>query len=140
MPVTAEPSLATATTEPDPFQYAVIRVVPRIEREEFINAGVVVFCRTRGYLKARTHLDRMRLHALAPDADAETIEAQLRAIERVAAGDPESGPIAALPQSERFHWLAAPSSTMLQSSEIHSGLCDAPDQMLGALFAKLVRR
>jgi hypothetical protein len=126
--------------KPEPFQYAVIRVVPRIEREEFVNAGVVVFCRTRSYLEARTHLDRTRLHALAPDADAETIEAQLGAIQRVAAGDADAGPIAALPQSERFHWLAAPSSTMLQSSQIHSGLCSAPEQMLEALFAKLVTR
>jgi hypothetical protein len=130
----------TAGPEPEPFQYAVIRVVPRIEREEFINAGVVVFCRTRSYLEARTGLRRARLHALAPDADAEAIEAQLAAIERVAAGHPEAGPIAALPQSERFHWLAAPSSTILQSSQIHSGLCDAPERVLDALFAKLVRR
>ena len=129
-----------AAAETAPFQYAVIRVVPRVEREEFINAGVVVFCRTRGYLKARTWLDRPRVHALAPDADAEAIEAQLGAIERVAAGDPDAGPVAALPQSERFHWLGAPSSTVLQSSQIHSGLCDAPEQMLNALFAKLVER
>jgi hypothetical protein len=126
--------------EPEPFQYAVIRVVPRVEREEFFNAGVIVFCRTLKFLRARTHLDRVRLHALAPDADAGAIEAQLKAIERVAAGAPEAGPIAALPQSERFHWLAAPSSTMLQSSQIHSGLCGAPEQLLETLFAKLVTR
>ncbi len=125
---------------PEPFQYAVIRVVPRVEREEFINAGVVVFCRTRRYLQARTGLDRSRLFALAPDADAPAIELQLGALERVAAGDPQAGPIAALPQSERFHWLAAPSSTVLQSSQIHSGICGAPEPTLDALFAKLVAR
>jgi hypothetical protein len=126
--------------DPEPFQYSVIRVVPRIEREEFINAGVVVFCRTRRYLEARTHLDRNRLHALAPDADADAIDAQLDAIVRVAAGEPTAGPIAALPQSERFHWLAAPSSTVLQSSQIHSGMCSAPERMLDTLFTKLVKR
>ena len=126
--------------EPDPFQYAVIRVVPRIEREEFINAGVVVFCRAHSYLQARTHLDRVRLLALDPHADADAIAAQLEALERVAAGAPDAGPVAALPPSERFHWLAAPSSTILQSSQIHSGLCDAPEPLLDALFAKLVER
>ncbi len=124
----------------EPFQYAVLRVVPRVEREEFINAGVVLFCRSSGFLQARTGLDRAALHALAPDADADAIEAQLAAIERVAAGDARSGPIGALPRSERFHWLAAPSSTMLQSSQIHSGLCVAPQPMLDRLFTKLVRR
>jgi hypothetical protein len=130
----------------DPFQYSVIRLVPRIEREEFINVGVVVFCRTRRFLAARTHLDPVRLAALAPDrpgekpaaVDIAAIEAQLTAIEAVAAGEPDAGPIAALPQSERFGWLVAPSSTMLQSSQVHSGLCGAPEQTLDALFAKLV--
>ena len=101
---------------------------------------MVVFCRGARFLRARARLDRARLHALAPDADAVSIEAQLAAIERVAAGDPLAGPIAALPQSERFHWLAAPSSTVLQSSQIHSGLCHVPERMLEALFVKLVRR
>lgn len=125
---------------PEPFQYLVLRVVPRVEREEFINAGVIVFCRARRYLQARVGLHRARLHALAPDADADAIDAQLRALERVASGDRTAGPIAALPQSERFHWLAAPSSTVVQSSQIHSGLSRAPEPMLDALFAKLVRR
>jgi hypothetical protein len=136
--VAGEPPELSVTA--DPFQYTVLRVVPRVEREEFINAGVVLFCRTRRFLQARVGVDRARLYALAPDADAEAIEAQLAALERVVAGDPRAGPIAALPQSERFHWLAAPSSTVLQSSQIHSGLGPAPEQVLETLFVKLVRR
>ncbi|HET9074983.1 MAG TPA: DUF3037 domain-containing protein [Solirubrobacteraceae bacterium] len=126
--------------EPEPFQYVVIRVVPAVEREEFINAGVVLFCRTRGFLKARVALDRARLAALAPEVDPEPIAAALDALARVAAGDPGAGPIAALPQSERFGWLAAPASTVLQRSEIHSGICAVPEDCLGALFGKLVAR
>ncbi|MBO0767979.1 MAG: DUF3037 domain-containing protein, partial [Solirubrobacterales bacterium] len=89
----------------EPFQYAVIRVVPRVEREEFLNAGVIVFVRTRGYLRASTELDPARLRALAPDADLSAIEAQLAALVAIAAGDTDAGPVAALPRSERFHWL-----------------------------------
>ena len=124
---------------PEPFQYVVIRVVPRVEREEFINAGVVLFCRTRGFLGARAELDHRRLAALAPEVDPEPIAAALDALVRVAAGASDAGPVAALPQSERFGWLAAPASTVLQRSEIHSGICAAPEACLDALFAKLVR-
>lgn len=122
----------------EPFQYAVIRVVPRVEREEFLNAGVIVFCRTRHYLAARTRLDRARLYALHPDADHAAITAQLRAIERIAAGAPDAGPVAALPQSERFHWLVAPSSTIVQTSQSHGGVCADPERTLARLFARLV--
>jgi hypothetical protein len=124
--------------EPDAFQYAVIRVVPRVEREEFINVGVIVYCRTRQFLEARMHVNTTKLAAIAPGADLPAIEAQLAAITRIAAGDPDAGAIAALPQSERFHWLAAPSSTIVQSSGIHSGLCGEPERTLSDLFAKLV--
>ncbi len=124
----------------EPFQYTVIRVVPRVEREEFINAGVVVFCRAHGFLAAKTRLDPSRLSALDPRADPAPINAQLTAIERIAAGEAGAGAVAALPPSERFHWLAAPSSTVVQSSQIHSGLCADPGQTLTELFAKLVHR
>jgi hypothetical protein len=123
---------------PEPFQYAVLRVVPRVEREEFINVGVIVFCRTRRFLAARIALDPVRLRCLHGQADPIAIEAQLRAIAAVAVGDPGAGAIAALPQSERFHWLAAPSSTIIQTSQIHSGLCGEPDRTLERLFARLV--
>ncbi len=122
----------------EPFQYAVVRVVPRVEREEFINAGVIVFCRACGYLAARTALDVERLRAIDPQADPEAIDAQLAAITMIAAGDPDAGPLAALPQSERFHWLAAPASTVVQTSQTHSGICVDPAQTLEHLFARLV--
>lgn len=123
---------------PEPFQYAVLRVVPRVEREEFINVGVIVFCRTRQYLRARVALDPRRIQAIAPDIDLVAVGEHLDARVRVAAGDPDAGPIAALPQSERFHWLVAPSSTMIQTSSVHSGLCDDADAVLDRLFTQLV--
>ncbi len=123
---------------PEPFQYAVFRVVPRIEREEFLNAGVILFCRTCGYLAARVGLDRDRLLALAPGADVAAIEEHLDVRARTAAGDAGAGPIAALSQSERFHWLVAPSSTVIQSSSVHSGLCEDPERTLEHLFRSLV--
>jgi len=121
------------------FQYAIIRVVPRVERGECMNAGVVLLCRSRRFLAARVGLDVARLHALAPGVDPATIEEHLGAIERVAAGDPEAGPIARLGQGERFHWLVAPSSTVIQPSEVHTGLTDDPILELDHLFERLVR-
>ena len=120
------------------FQYAVLRVVPRIERGECFNAGVVLYCRPRRYLSARAELDSRRLTALAPGADAEVLRAHLDALVAVADGDPAAGPIAALDQSDRFHWLVAPSSTVLQPSPVHTGLCEDPAEMLDRLFRALV--
>jgi hypothetical protein len=122
-----------------PFQYAIIRVVPRVERGECMNAGVVLLCRSKRFLAARIGLDVARLQALAPGIDPATIEEHLAAIERVAAGDPEAGPIARLGQGERFHWLVAPSSTVIQPSEVHTGLSDDPGAELNHLFERLVR-
>jgi hypothetical protein len=122
----------------DPFQYAVVRVVPRVERGEFVNAGVVLFCRTRDYLAARIAFDEARLAALSPALDVAEIRSHLDAIVRVAAGDPEGGPLARLDQSERFHWLVAPSSTMIQTSPVHTGLCEDPEETLAHLVATLV--
>ncbi|HVL95022.1 MAG TPA: DUF3037 domain-containing protein [Solirubrobacteraceae bacterium] len=120
------------------FQYALLQVVPRVERGERMNAGVVLFCRRRGFLAARVGLDRERLRALDPDADAGEVERHLRALASVAAGADDGGAIAALPQSERFHWLAAPSSTVIQPSPVHTGLCDDPAETLDRLYARLV--
>lgn len=125
---------------PDPFQYAVLRLVPRVEREEFLNVGVILFCRTRGFLQARVALDPPAVAALAPGLDLDVVREHLDARVRIAAGDPNAGPIAKLPQSERFHWLVAPSSTVIQTSSVHSGLCDEPEPLLGRLFDKLVAR
>jgi hypothetical protein len=126
--------------ERQPFQYAVVRVVPRIERGEFINAGVVLFCRTRRFLAARTELDERALGALTGDCDAGEVRSQLATLEAVAAGDPAGGAVAGLPQSERFHWLTAPASTVVQTSPVHTGLTEDPEAELARLFAALVSR
>jgi hypothetical protein len=123
---------------PSPFSYAIIRVVPRVERGECFNAGVVLYCRQRDFLGARVQLDERRLSALAPDARAEDVRAHLEALVRVAAGDPDAGAIATLPASERFGWLVAPSSTIIQPSEVHTGLSNDPQATLEQLFAELV--
>lgn len=124
--------------ERDPFQYAIVRVVPRVERGECVNAGVVLLCRTRPFLGARTIVDEARLHALHADVDVDLVRSQLAAIERIASGDPAAGPIARLTRPERFHWLVAPSSTIVQPSEVHTGLCDDPAAELEHLFRTLV--
>ena len=121
-----------------PFSYAVFRVVPRVDRGERFNAGVVVFCRPLDYLAARTELDEARLAALAPDLDPSLVRPHLEAIERIAAGDPAAGPIAALDTTARFHWLVAPSSTIIQPSAVHTGLCGEPANELDKLFEQLV--
>jgi hypothetical protein len=120
------------------FAYAIVRVVPRIERGERFNAGVVLFCRQRDFLAARVALDTARLTVLAPDVDESEVRSHLDALVMVAAGDPDGGPMAALPPSERFGWLVAPSSTVLQPSEVHTGLSDDPARTLEQLFAELV--
>ena len=124
---------------PSAFQYAIVRVVPHVERGECLNAGVVLFCRERRYLAAATALDEARVRVLAPDADLAALAAHLDAFCRVAAGDRDAGPIAALPASERFHWLVAPSSTVIQCSPVHTGLTDDPEAELERLVARLVR-
>jgi hypothetical protein len=121
-----------------PFAYAIVRVVPRVERGEAINAGVVLFCRPRRYLAARTYLDEARLRAIDSACDPDEVRAHLGVIERIAAGDPSGGPIAGLPRHERFHWLVAPSSTIIQPSPVHTGLTDDPAALLEHLLATLV--
>jgi hypothetical protein len=125
------------------FDYAIVRVVPRVERGELINAGVIVSCPTQAYLAARIELDVDRLRALSPATDPEEVAAALAVIPRIAAGDPLGGPIASLPRSERFHWLVAPRSAIIQTSPVHTGLCAgpfaAPEQLLEQLLARLVR-
>lgn len=123
----------------DPFAYAILRIVPSVERGERLNVGVVLFCRQRGFLGLRFVLDEERLQMLAPGVAADQVRAHLEGLERVAAGAPGSGGVAALPPSERFGWLAAPSSTIVQSSEVHTGLCEDPAATLDALLARLVR-
>jgi hypothetical protein len=123
---------------PSAFSYAIVRVVPSVERGEGLNAGVVLFCRRLDFLAARVALDERRLSALAPGFSPEIARPQLEAIVRIAAGDPHAGPIAALPPSERFGWLVAPASTIIQPSPVHTGLSEDPEATLDELFAELV--
>jgi Protein of unknown function (DUF3037) len=120
------------------FEYAIIRIVPRVEREEFINAGVVLFCRTRQFLDARIALDAERLNALAPHLDIAAVQEQLSHIPLVCVGGAAAGPIGSLPQPERFRWLVAPRSTIVQPSPVHAGLCDDPQAELDRLVATMV--
>ncbi len=122
-----------------PYQYAIVRVVPRVERGEFLNAGIVLLCRSRAYIGAAVALDEARLLALAPDADVAAIRAHLTAVERVAGGDAAGGPIARLSIAERFHWLVAPASTVIQASPVHAGLTDDPAAELERLLDAFVR-
>ena len=123
---------------PNTFQYAIVRLLPRVERGECLNVGVILLCRPTRYLGARIALDERRLAAFAPALDPAMVRPHLDAIERIAAGDPTAGPIARLGQAERFHWLVAPSSTIIQPSEVHTGLCDDPAAELDHLVATLV--
>ncbi len=125
---------------PEPFEYAILRVTPRLERGELVNVGVVVFCRTRGYLGVKLELAERQLaalRALEPDLNIGEIRAHLHSIRRVAAGDVDAGPIARLAAPERFRWLSSPSSTMIQPSDVHGGLTDDPEAELHDLFEKL---
>jgi hypothetical protein len=127
-------------SERSPFQYAIVRLVPSVERGELLNAGVVLFCRSRRFLAARTELDERALSALARDCEPGEVRPQLEMVEAVAAGDPAGGAVAELPQSERFHWLTAPASAMVQPSAVHTGLTADPARELDRLFAALVSR
>jgi hypothetical protein len=120
------------------FQYALLRVVPDLERGEALNAGVVLFCRRRGFLGLRVGLDERRLAALAPGADAVAIARRLEDLRRIADGDETAGQVARLEPSERFGWLTAPASTVVQPSAVHTGLCNDPAAMLDRLFRRLV--
>jgi hypothetical protein len=120
------------------FDYSIIRVVPRVDRGELLNAGIVLYCLKRDFLAASVALDQARLLTLWPGTDLDLVRLHLAAITRVAAGDPGAGPIAHLSQRERWHWLIAPRSTMLQLSPVHSGLCQDPAATLAHLVERLV--
>ena len=120
------------------FDYAIVRVVPRVERGEFVNAGVIVFARARRFLAAKIALDAPRLHALAPWLDSREVARHLDLLPRICAGDPGAGPIALLPLAERYHWLVAPRSAMLQTSPAHVGMCDDLPAALDDLMRRFV--
>jgi hypothetical protein len=122
-----------------PFDYAVVRVVPRVDRGEFLNAGVILFSSTAAFLDARIGCDRDRLQALAPFIDVALVESYLDAIPKICAGGEGAGEIGGLPQRARFHWLVAPRSTIIQPSPVHSGIHHDLPAVLDGLFEKLVR-
>lgn len=124
---------------PFSFDYAIIRVVPRVEREEFINVGVIVSCPARRFLKASIELDQRRLAAIEPFLNQEVIQDYLMTIPSVCSGGTQAGPIGQLPQRARFHWLVAPRSTIIQTSPVHSGLCTDPEAALEHLLTTMVR-
>jgi Protein of unknown function (DUF3037) len=123
-----------------PFEYAIVRVVPRVERGEAMNAGVVLLSRAHRFLAARVALDERVLAALAPDCDPGIVRDHLAQLVAIADGDEAGGPIGRLSMAERFHWLVSPSSTIIQPSEVHTGLTDDPAATLDRLFRTLVRR
>lgn len=120
------------------YDYAIIRLVPAVERGECINIGIILFCRTRRFMEARIHLDEARIHAFAPTLDLKAVQTQLDHLLLVCSGKEGSGPIGQLSQSERFHWLVSPRSSIIQTSPVHSGLCQQPESALTSLLQKLV--
>jgi len=120
------------------YDYAVIRVVPQVEREEFVNVGVILSCPDRQYLGTRLHLDPARLRAFAPELDDEVVRRHLASFEAVSRGGPDAGPIGELAARQRFHWLVAPRSTVIQTSPAHTGWCRDPEQTLERLLHQYV--
>ncbi len=120
------------------FEYAVIRVVPRVEREEFLNVGVILYCRHHDFLQTIFTLNDERLRAICADADCDEIKKHLRSFEQIAAGDRSADPIGNLDIASRFRWLTATRSTIVQSSKVHPGLCSDPAKELKKLHEQLV--
>lgn len=121
------------------YDYAIVRVVPRVERGEFVNVGVILSCPDEGYLEARLAIDDARLQAFAPGIDLDAIRAHLDVIPRVCRGGPDAGPIGALSPRQRFHWLVAPRSTVIQMSPVHTGRTTDAAATLERLMAQMVR-
>jgi len=120
------------------FEYAVIRVMPRVEREEFLNVGVILYCAGRGFLQTKYTLNEARLRAFSAELDTPELHERLRTFERICAGRKEGGVIGQLPVASRFRWLTSTRSTIVQTSPVHPGLCYDPDETLTRLFAQLV--
>jgi len=120
------------------YDYAILRAVPLVEREEFLNAGVVLHCPERAFLDCRVNVDERRLRALWPAVDPDVIRQHLEAFPKICAGAADAGPIARLSRRERFQWLVAPRSTIVQVSPVHSGVCGSPETALAEIFRRLV--
>jgi hypothetical protein len=120
------------------FEYAVIRIVPKVEREEFINVGVILYCKEQKFLKAKFKLDEKKIHTLSIEIDLEEINDHLRSFDLICEGGKDSGPIGQLGIVERFRWLTATRSTVLQSSKVHPGFCDDAEKTIERLFTQMV--
>ncbi|MFL5321465.1 MAG: DUF3037 domain-containing protein [Myxococcaceae bacterium] len=121
------------------FDYAIVRVVPRVDREEFVNVGVIVYCLERDFLVAKIELDEQRLCSFAPNVDLSLVKPHLDSFTKIAAGGKDAGPIGQLPQKDRWHWLVAPRSTIIQTSAVHSGIAESPETAVEKLLDKVVR-
>jgi len=122
------------------YDYAIVRVVPRVEREEFVNVGVIVSCPAQDFLQARIELDELLLRALDPAIDIEAVRTHLASIPAICCGGSQGGPIGRLSRRERFDWLVAPRSTIIQTSKVHTGRCSDPVALLEHLLKTMVRR
>ena len=120
------------------FEYAVIRVVPRVEREEFLNVGIILYCKTKKYLGCVYHLNKEKLQALCSSLDCDEVEGHLHSFEKICNGSRDAGPIGQLDIASRFRWLAATRSTIVQTSKVHPGFCTEPVATLQKLFEQLV--
>jgi hypothetical protein len=120
------------------FEYAIIRVVPHVEREEFLNVGVIIYCADQNFLQTKFALKKERLLALSNELDIEELEKRLSVFEQICSGDPEGGAIAKLSIASRFRWLTATRSTIVQISPVHPGLCESAQQTLEKLYTELV--
>jgi Protein of unknown function (DUF3037) len=121
------------------YDYAIVRVVPRVEREEFVNVGVIVSCPAKEFLEARIEVDEGRLRAMDPHIDLDAVRTHLATIPAICAGGPQGGPIGRLSRRERFDWLVAPRSTIIQTSKVHTGRCTDPGTLLEHLLNTMVR-
>lgn len=120
------------------YEYAIIRVVPLVEREEFVNAGVILYCRKQRYIRMKYRIPKDKILSLVPNADIEEIAQNLEAFSKIASGDKDGGPIALLNEAERFRWLTAVRSASIQTSRPHPGVTEDPEKTIDSLFLEMV--
>jgi hypothetical protein len=120
------------------FEYAIIRIVPRVEREEFLNVGIVLYCKERKFLKTKYGINKQRLNAICAEVDCKEVEEHLQSFEKISAGEKAGGQIAVLDMPSRFRWLTATRSTIIQTSKVHPGLCEDPNQTMEKLYMQFV--
>ena len=120
------------------FEYAIIRIVPRVEREEFLNIGIVLYCKERKFLKTKYGINKQRLNAICAEVDCKEVEEHLQSFEKISAGEKAGGQIAVLDMASRFRWLTATRSTIIQTSKVHPGFCEDPNQTIEKLYMQFV--